>query len=270
MISSFVFVIQYLLKIDYSRILMASELTYRFKIMCTEFNYIGRELELFSSSSNWKNYYSSIIRKYIGYEVIEVGAGIGTTTQVLCDGRQKKWICLEPDIKLASQIQNLLDCKKLPNCCCCRVGTLAEVSHYELFDTIIYIDVLEHIDDDTNEISLASQHLTDKGILIVLSPAYQWLFSSFDCNVGHFRRYTRKSLSAIIPQELRCIEIMHLDSVGLLASLGNKLILRSKMPNQMQIRVWDKIMVPISKIMDFLLIYTVGRSIIGVWEKNVP
>ena len=57
-------------------------------------HYIGNELELFDKAKNWKRYYGTLIQPFLTGDVMEVGAGIGATTRSLCNGSQKKWVCL--------------------------------------------------------------------------------------------------------------------------------------------------------------------------------
>lgn len=236
----------------------------------TSYSYIGSELELFSEARNWKSYYQQSIKKYLGAEVLEVGAGIGSTTEFLCRGNHQRWLCLEPDPQLAKTLNSYIANGSLPNCCELKVGTLLGLSPNERFNNIIYIDVLEHIKDDKFEIKNVYSHLKEGGFLVVLAPAHKWLFTPFDEAVGHYRRYNKRMLKAIVPSEkFKCISLRYLDSVGLIASLGNRLLLKSKMPNKQQILLWDKVMVPISKIVDPLIQYSIGKSILGIWQKRL-
>ena len=59
----------------------------------------------------------------------------------------------------------------------------------ETFDTILYLSVLEHIEDDQKEILIALDKLEDKGHLIICVPAHNYMYSNFDKEIGHFRRY---------------------------------------------------------------------------------
>ena len=68
-------------------------------------------------------------------------------------------------------------------------GLIADLPCVPSFDSIVYIDVLEHIKDDSAEIAAATARLRSNGTLVVLSPAHAWLFSAFDAAVGHYRRY---------------------------------------------------------------------------------
>ncbi len=232
------------------------------------YSYVGSELELFSQAHHWKKYYKRLIQNYLQGKVLEVGAGIGATTKLLCQGKQDCWVCLEPDPLLADKIENLLATGQLPVYCELRIGTLSDLSEKELFDAIVYIDVLEHIQDDVSELKISASHLKRDGRLIVLAPAHQALFTPFDRAIGHYRRYNKSSLSSVIPKDMECIKLIYLDSVGLIASIGNRFILKSETPNKNQIKIWDAMMIPLSKKLDFLMRYSLGKSILGVWQKK--
>ena len=227
------------------------------------YSYVGSELELFSEAKNWKSYYYRMIRRYLGAEVLEVGSGIGGTTKVLCRQGHDRWVCLEPDSLL---IDALKAETSLPSICEIRQGVLTELPVEESFDAILYIDVLEHIEDDQSEVQQAMIHLKTGGFLIVLAPAHQWLFSPFDRSVGHYRRYNRSMIENLTPEGLRLVKLNYLDSVGLFASLSNRW-LKQRMPTEGQIKIWDTWMVPISNVIDPILQYTIGKSILGVWQK---
>jgi SAM-dependent methyltransferase len=232
-----------------------------------DYSYIGSELDVFSKARNWKAYCKRLISDYLGDDVLEVGAGIGATTKALCDGKQTRWVCVERDPRLLAQISALLAKGQLPKCCEARLGTTGDLSLHETFDTILYIDVLEHIRDDADEVERASQHLKAGGFLVVVAPAHQQLFSPFDASIGHYRRYNKRSLSKIMPSRLQRRKLFYVDSIGVIASTSNRFILRSKMPTARQIEFWDRVMVPVSRIVDPLLGYTLGKSVGGVWQK---
>lgn len=146
------------------------------------------------------------------------------------------------------------------------VGTLESIDPDRLFDSILYVDVLEHIEKDSDEIRLAIRHLKTGGHLIVLVPAHQWLFSRFDQAVGHFRRYSRNSLKSLAQPNMQEIKTIYLDSVGLLASMANKLILTQDHPSPGQVRFWDDYLVTASRILDPLFRYNLGKSLLAVWQ----
>ena len=70
----------------------------------SDFAYQGEELYLFGEAIRWKRYWMSRIREFLEGDVLEVGAGIGTNTLLLCDKRYRRWVCLEPDATLAARL----------------------------------------------------------------------------------------------------------------------------------------------------------------------
>lgn len=230
--------------------------------------YEGGELELFRGAGNWKAYLRRRIGPYLRGRVLEVGAGIGGTTRALVDpAGVDTWLCLEPDPELARRVRERVRSGELPPSVEVRVGTVEDVAE-ERFDAVLYVDVLEHIPDDRAEAARASLRLRPGGHLVVLAPAHPWLFSPFDDALGHHRRYTRRTLRDAIPLDLIEVECLYLDSAGLLASGGNRLLLRSSMPTATQIAFWDGVLVRASRVLDPILGHAVGKSILGVWQRD--
>lgn len=130
----------------------------------SEQEYQGKELDLFAEAPNWKFYWGSIIRPFLGTDVLEVGAGIGTNGAVLCPGQMGRYVCLEPDPKLAERIDCSSGKEKPGRKKEVFVGTLRDLPAEERFDSILYIDVLEHIDNDKEELALAAAQLRRGGI----------------------------------------------------------------------------------------------------------
>jgi SAM-dependent methyltransferase len=231
-------------------------------------SYAGTELMLFASASRWKSYLASRVRPYLGQRVLEVGAGIGGTTPFLYSGQQA-WVCLEPDPALLEVLAQKIAAGQLPAACAARLGTLADLAPQECFDALLYVDVLEHIADDRQELHRAAAHLSPGGHLIVVAPAHQFLYTPFDRAIGHFRRYDRRSLLQAAPGDLRRVRMCYLDSAGVLASLANRLLLRQSEPSRRQIDIWDRVLVRCSRWLDPVLGYRLGKSILAVWQRMV-
>ena len=229
-------------------------------------HYVGDELRVFARATNWKRYLADQIRPFLGRDVLEVGAGLGETALAVCSSAQARWVLLEPDPDLAASARARLASAGLPADWQVRPGTTLSLGARELFDSVLYVDVLEHIEHDGPELERAIRHLHPQGHLVVLAPAHQWLFTAFDARIGHFRRYTRRSLIGAGPPGATLVRVRYLDAVGMCASLANRLLLRQAMPTQDQIAVWDRCLVPASRVLDPLLGYRVGKSILAVWQ----
>ena len=122
--------------------------------------------------------------------------------------------------------------------------------------------------EDKEEIERASALLNKGGKLIILVPAHQYLYSPFDKAIGHFRRYNKKRLQEVIPVGVRKNKIFYLDCLGLFASLMNKWFLKKDYPTLKQVKFWDRMIVPISKLLDPLIGFSTGKSLIGIWQKE--
>lgn len=233
----------------------------------TDYAYPGEELDLFAHAVNWKSYWASKVRPYLAGEVLEVGAGMGSNTALLREGLAGRWVCLEPDPALAARIPNVLAGEGPARSVEVVIGTLEGLPAEALFDTVIYIDVLEHIEHDAAELARAAAHLRPGGYLIVLAPAHPGLFSPFDEAVGHYRRYTWRSLAQIAPSIVVKRRFYYLDCAGVLASLANRLLLRSSVPSLAQVRTWDRWLVPLSRVLDPLVGHVAGKSVLAIWER---
>src|SRR5262245_34761239 len=110
--------------------------------------YVGGELELFAQAGCWKQYWISKLRPFLHGAVLEVGAGLGANTLLLRSGSERRWVCLEPDPHLAESLRRRLVGTPLERTTEVAIGTLETLDQAEQFDCILYIDVLEHIEND--------------------------------------------------------------------------------------------------------------------------
>jgi len=230
-------------------------------------DYAGSELDLFAHATRWKSYLARQITPYVRGRVLEVGAGIGSNIDYLFTPQVQDWLALEPDPKLTQVIADRLRSGQLPAACRAQTGTLDAVGT-DLFDTILYIDVLEHIDQDRAQVAQAAAHLCANGRLVILSPAHQFLFSPFDSSIGHFRRYGRDELRQLTPPGCRTERLRMLDSTGFFLSLANRTVMKSSMPTHGQIALWDKVFVRVSTLLDPVLGFRFGKSILMIWQKT--
>ncbi|MBI3299790.1 MAG: class I SAM-dependent methyltransferase [Elusimicrobia bacterium] len=224
--------------------------------------YVGTELELFARARRWKAYLRDRLAPYVAGDVLEVGCGLGANAAAFAGLDFASWTGLEPDARLLAKASSPDPRFRF------RTGTLGDLDPGARFDAILYIDVLEHIADDAGEAASAAARLRPGGRLIVLAPAHGWLYSPFDRAIGHHRRYTKESLSRAVPVGLARLELSYLDSVGLLASLANRLFLRQSSPTASQIGVWDSVIVPLSRVVDPLTGFRAGKSVLGVWAQR--
>ncbi len=236
----------------------------------SEFQYQGDELSIFSKAVRWKSYWSKNLRRHVKGDVLDVGAGQGNNLEFLLDGTVKTWTALEPDGELLkkSSIQGEIARDSRIRWVTGTTDDLLTNEPGTRYDSLIYIDVMEHIEDDQGEFERAARLLKPGGHLVILSPAFQFLYSPFDKAIGHFRRYQRPTLSRLNAPGMTLEKMFFLDAAGFLLSAANRVMLRQSMPTQKQINFWDRWIIPISRVVDPLVFRSFGRSIIGVWRRG--
>jgi 2-polyprenyl-3-methyl-5-hydroxy-6-metoxy-1,4-benzoquinol methylase len=222
------------------------------------YNYPGEELDNFENAKIFRIYSYILIKNFIKSPIIEVGAGIGSFAATYIN-KNKKIFLVEPDKNMFLKLKKRFKKK----------------AHYvknfntikNKFNTIIYMSVLEHIKNDTYEINKAIDKLKLNGHLIILVPAHQKLFSTFDQKIGHYRRYEKKYFNRKF-NNAKLIQLRFVDSLGYFLYFLNKIFFKKdENPSKFKIFIWDKFFCPLSVIFDYILNYRVGKNIIAVYKK---
>ena len=229
--------------------------------------YAGAELEIFQHARNWKRYFAAHLKPFVQGSVLDVGCGMGVNAEFLVNEEVTSYTFLEPDRALLDMVEaNISSPLLLTGERIC--GTTADIPK-KRFDTILYLDVIEHIEDSKAELQRAYDLLEPGGHLLILVPAFNFLYSPFDKAIGHHRRYDKGILRTELPADLERIRTRYLDSLGLLLSLGNKVFLKQVEPKLEQIQFWDRTVVPLSRIADKLVMHAFGRSLLSVSRKSL-
>jgi len=227
------------------------------------YQYYGEELQYFLNTHNWRSYVYKHLKGHLSGDIAEVGPGMGYFSTLLANESEVNFLDLyEPDKHHCNFMKGLefLDKEKV---------TLIE-SKFQVtekkYDRIFLMDVLEHIENDTEMLRNLNSSLKDDGRIILLVPAHMFLFSEFDESIGHFRRYNRKMFQKNCPSELRVESSIYLDSVGIAASFFAKIL--KLQPSKGTLGIWDKILVNISKLTDIIFFKNLGKSLLIVLSKN--
>lgn len=227
-----------------------------------EFKYTGTDnLEVMIEAVNYNNYLSRLVQGQCASSVtiVDFGAGIGTFAAPL-HRSGKAIIAVEPDQKQ----QERLTAQGIRN-----VGDIAEIEN-EWADTIYSINVLEHIEDDIASLAMIRQKLTASGKVFIYVPAFQILFSSMDVKVKHFRRYRKNDLAKkLTAANLEIIELRYADSLGFIASLAFKYIGNNSGDlNITAVKIYDRIIFPLSKLLDNIVSPFFGKNLIAVAKRK--
>ena len=224
--------------------------------------YVGSELELFAAATRWKSYFARALGAWIRGDVLEVGAGIGSNTRFLYGPHVGSWCCLEPDETLATKARHAVSAL---HACSVRVGTTASEAPGR-YDTVLHRRARTHRGrshrNRARHEPFAARRAFDRA-----RARAQALYSEFDRAIGHFRRYDATSLTAAGAPGSKLVRAFYLDSVGMLASLANRTLLKSSRPSAAQIGTWDRILVPMSRLLDPCFGRRLGKSVVAVWQR---
>ena len=223
--------------------------------------YDGFELEYFDNSKNFRKYQLDLTKKFIKNNTAEVGPGRGGF--VYYYKKYCKFLHLiEPDRKLYGLLKQKYSNKKIT----IKNSTINKVQ--TKFDTIMYFDVLEHIQNDLKEVLSAKKRLKKNGYLIFSVPAFQIFYNNFDKSVGHYRRYNKKDFINIASKtNLKIQKLIYYDSFGLLLIILGKIFNISNKNLGKNIKVWN-FFIPLSKILDLITFNKFGKSLICVFKND--
>jgi SAM-dependent methyltransferase len=135
------------------------------------------------------------------------------------------------------------------------------------FGSVFALNVVEHIEDDVRALSNASQLLRPGGRLIILVPAYPWLYNRFDLELCHYRRYTRPGLEKLFRRvDLEVTASFSFNLAGLFGWFFSGTLLRKRMLSQGQLTLYNRL-VPLWRLADQLTFHRFGLSVITVGHK---
>ena len=221
--------------------------------------YDGFELEYFDNSNNFRKYQLNLIKKFLKNNTAEVGPGRGGFVNYY--KKYCKFLYLiEPDRKLCGLLKQKYSNKKIT----IKNSTINKVQ--TKFDTIMYFDVLEHIQNDLKEVLSAKKRLKKNGYLIFSVPAFQIFFNNFDKSVGHYKRYNKEDFKIIASKaNLKIEKLIYYDSFGLLLIILSKIFNISNKNLGKNIKIWN-FFIPFSKILDVLTFNKFGKSLLCVFK----
>ena len=226
----------------------------------SESTYSGRDnLEAMKQATRYNDFLVKLVRtNAIGNTVLDHGAGAGTFAKPIARAG-KRVLCMEPDEGLREELADSgLD-----------VAASLEDVETQSIDSAYTLNVLEHIEDDAGAVAELYRCLRPGGRLFVYVPAFEVLFSQMDRHVGHFRRYRRPALVALLQDAGFAVSSAHyVDSIGFLATLVYRLIGdRSGSVSPGQVAFYDSIVFPVSRVVDFVVAGSVGKNLAVVATK---
>jgi SAM-dependent methyltransferase len=149
-------------------------------------------LDAFSEAGRFNLWMADTVRPFVGRRVLEIGAGIGNLTRQLARKREL-YIATDIDAEHISRLRTQLHHRPNLHVQCCDLSRAEDfVTLQSSVDTVVCLNVLEHVDDDLGALRNIHGALASGGRAIILVPFGPELFGSLDAVLGHYRRYSRE------------------------------------------------------------------------------
>jgi hypothetical protein len=135
-------------------------------------------------------------------------------------------------------------------------------------ESVVYLNVLEHIEDHDGELVKAHKALLHGGHLLVFVPAFMWLYSEFDRRVGHVQRYTKRGLVNLVGSAgFSVVKAHYFDVVGIMPWYLN-FVLRKAEPRTASVAMYDKLVVPPMRLLEAIISPPIGKNVLLVARKD--
>ena len=201
-------------------------------------------LESMSEAQNYTSWLLDLVRPYLGKRLLEVGAGEGTFTEHFREVTDV--IVAEPEDMFANRLRERFGDDP-------RVtivhGDVHAAAALGPFDSVVLLNVLEHIHDDFDSMQQLTKGLLPGGHVVVFAPAFASLYSSYDREIGHHRRYTAPQLESLLTAVgLEVVESRYVNRIGAIAWFISARLLGQRPTVSGRVRLYDRIGVPISRL----------------------
>lgn len=240
--------------------------------MSDETIYEGRDLEAMAFAVKYHRWILEFFSPYLGRRLVEVGAGSGSFSEMLCAFPFESLSLVEPSTNIYRLLEQRVRASARRDLFTYNASfrkVAGELKTTRQPDSIIYVNVLEHIEDDETELRLVHSTLGSGGRVFIFVPAFEWLFGPFDKAVGHFRRYGKAAL------ENKCrragftiIRSSYFDFFGIVPWWLKYRVLRLSSLGPRAVFLYDKYIVPVAKRSEGLIRPPAGKNVILIAEKT--
>jgi SAM-dependent methyltransferase len=221
-----------------------------------------RQMQLAGRYNDW---IARQVQPHCGRRVLEVGAGIGNITSRLV--RRADYVCaLEPNPACFESLRQRLEGVPGFECRPWRIEdcdrAFIDSQH---IDTIVCVNVLEHVEDDLQALKGFRAMLNGPGgRLVLVVPAVPAAYGPIDAALGHYRRYSRTRLRSVLEQAGFSIgSLRYSNPIGLLGWFFNTRIARRVQQSDTQIKIFDRLIVPWYSQLERLVPPPIGLSLVA-------
>lgn len=218
-------------------------------------------------ATNYENWLCSLAEPYLGDSPIEIGSGDGAyAAHWLARGLPQITVSEGDQTLVAKLEQRFRDDDRV------RVRNIIfpEDPHPEdQFSCFVSYNVLEHIEDDRGALEFGARSVRRGGSLVAFVPAVPFAMSAHDRAIGHFRRYTKRSLASVVTASgWDVLDIRYLNLPGLVAWIIGMKWLGMQPDSESAVGAWDRFVVPPTRWIDRHARSPVGQSLLVIARRT--
>lgn len=229
----------------------------------------AKTLDTIARANRFNEWMYNTIKPFCNGSILEIGSGIGNISSFFIrDGSKIMLSDVSPAYCERLQTQFSGKCQGIVNLDLAHPQFDREyASLLNSFDSVFSLNVVEHIKDHELALCNASKLLRSGGTLVILVPAYQWLYNGFDKMLEHHRRYTRKQLEALMSPYTNIIHSQYFNCAGIAGWFISGSVLRKKLLPGGQMKLFN-LLVPAFRVLDRLVNKAIGLSVIVAGTKR--
>ncbi len=237
----------------------------------TSFPQVERDLETLSQAVRYRQWLYRQIRGALGRRILEIGSGLGSYTELLA--RHGAVLATDVDRRYVSDLRERFRDEPAVRVEHLAVeawdeDTAARLRTFEP-DTVVCLNVLEHVPDDDRAVGSMLECLAPGGCLALIVPAMPSLFCEIDRRYGHLRRYTRRGLAGLLRDQpsARVVRCRYLNALGALGWWASHVLLKGMELSTWQVRFFDRFVVPVAAFTERFLPPPFGLSLVA-WVRK--
>ena len=224
----------------------------------------------FSALNEARNYRAALIAEFKPFlrgNVIEIGAGIGQFSEAIRAFREvDTLVSVEPEASFCHKFRDLHPELTLIQ------GIIDDVPDGRDWDTILCINVLEHIREDRNELAKYHRLLAKAGgCLCLFVPARPEIHAPIDQDFGHFRRYVKPDLGQMLRRAgFEIVSLNYFNCIGYVLWWLNFCVLKKRAFDLASVRLFDRAIFPVIHGLESRVCRPpIGQSLLAV-ARAVP
>lgn len=244
----------------------------KIKIHATNCRQVAIDLQTLNDAPNYRKMLYSQIKGAVGQRIVEIGSGIGNYTEMLLTNGSVWATDIEDEYVrfLAERFAHRENFKVG----LLKLGSISPPEHRQLVefrpDTVVCLNVLEHIADDVSALKEMLSCVTVGGHVALVVPALPSLYCKLDKLYGHYRRYTKSSVAELASQarNAKLVHCQYFNFPGIIGWWINHVLLRREALPETQTRLYDRLIVPATSTLENLLPPPLGLSI-SCWVRRI-